>query len=142
MTPYERIGGAPSVRALAQRFYAIMDELPVAQTVRAMHGPDLSSSAEKFYLFLSGWLGGPNLYVERYGAPFLRARHLPFSIGESERDAWLACMRQALEETVGEHELRVQLFDAFAGLANHMRNRAEAPSSAGATSPGGTIGSP
>ncbi|THF66105.1 globin [Pseudothauera nasutitermitis] len=127
LTPYQMIGGEPAVRALVDRFYQLMDELPEAWGVRRMHAEDLSGSAEKLFLFLSGWLGGPNLYVERFGPPFLRARHLPFSIGAAERDQWMLCMRQALEEIVSDAEARDHLLRAFTGLADHMRNRVEAP---------------
>ena len=126
-TPYERIGGEAAVRALVRRFYNLMDELPEAWGVRRLHAEDLGGSEEKLFLFLSGWLGGPNLYVERFGPPFMRARHLPVSIGVAERDQWLLCMRLALEECVCDAALRESLYGAFAGLANHMRNRAETP---------------
>jgi hemoglobin len=127
LTPYALIGGEPAVRALVARFYQLMDQLPEAQGVRNMHAEDLAGSAEKLFLFLSGWLGGPNLYVERFGHPFLRARHLPFAIGVAERDQWMLCMRQALEENVADAALRTRLLGAFGGLADHMRNRAERP---------------
>lgn len=126
-TPYELIGGEATVRALVKRFYALMDSLPEVSTLRAIHAPDLSDAEEKLYLFLSGWLGGPNLYVDRFGPPFLRARHLPFSIGVAERDQWMHCMRQALAEHVADEALRAKLLTAFSSLADHMRNRAESP---------------
>ncbi|TVT54899.1 MAG: group II truncated hemoglobin [Azoarcus sp. PHD] len=124
-TPYDEIGGEPTVRALVTRFYQLMDDLPETYGIRKMHAEDLSGSAEKLFLFLSGWFGGPQLYVERFGPPFLRARHLPFSIGTSERDQWMMCMTQALEETIADTDLRARLHDSFSALANHMRNRAE-----------------
>lgn len=130
LTPYEQIGGEPAVRALVKRFYELMDALPEAWDVRRMHAEDLSGSEEKLFLFLSGWFGGPNLYVERFGPPFLRARHLPFSIGAAERDQWMLCMQQALEEIVGDSDLRGSLLQSFTALADHMRNRAEAPPAA------------
>jgi hemoglobin len=122
-TPYERMGGADGVRLLVHRFYQIMDELPEAYGIRKLHPSDLVASEEKLFLFLSGWLGGPPLYVERFGHPMLRRRHLPFPIGESERDQWLLCMQMALEEQVEDTVLREGLYDAFAQLADHMRNR-------------------
>jgi hemoglobin len=127
LTPYEQIGGETTVRTLVKRFYRHMDETPETWGIRRMHGDDLSGSEEKLFLFLSGWFGGPDLYVDRYGPPFLRARHLPFAIGEAERDQWLECMRQALDESVPDTALRAQLDQSFAALANHMRNRAEIP---------------
>lgn len=130
MTPYELMGGEPTLRALTARFYQLMDTLPQARVIRAMHPSDLSDSTEKLYMFLSGWLGGPSLYIERFGHPFLRARHMPFAIASNERDAWLDCMQQALEETVADAALREQLTTAFAGIADHMRNRADSPAGA------------
>ncbi|PKO54385.1 MAG: globin [Betaproteobacteria bacterium HGW-Betaproteobacteria-21] len=124
-TPYDQIGGEATVRALVTRFYQLMDDLPETYGIRKMHAEDLSGSAEKLFLFLSGWFGGPQLYVERFGPPFLRARHLPYSIGTSERDQWMMCMTQALEETIADTDLRARLHDSFSALANHMRNRAE-----------------
>ncbi len=122
-TPYERIGGAETIRSLVQRFYQLMDELPEAYGIRKLHPKELQGSEEKLFLFLSGWLGGPQLYVEQYGHPMLRRRHLPFPIGETERDQWLLCMKMALEEIIQDAGLRDDLYAAFAQLADHMRNR-------------------
>ncbi|NMG33683.1 globin [Azoarcus sp. TTM-91] len=127
LTPYEQIGGAPVLRALVDRFYDLMDSEPETWELRKMHPEDLGGSREKLFMYLSGWLGGPNLYVERHGQPFLRARHLPFSIGVAERDQWMRCMRQALDDFVSDPHLREKLHAAIAGLANHMRNRPETP---------------
>jgi len=124
-TPYEALGGAEKLRALVDRFYLLMDTQPEYYAIRKLHPQDLSGSAEKLYLFLSGWLGGPPLYAQKFGQPFLRARHLPFPIGVSERDLWLACMRQALQEEEVEASLAAALADAFAKTADHMRNRTE-----------------
>jgi hemoglobin len=104
-------------------FYDVMDEAEVAAGIRAMHPPDLTSSREKLFLFLVGWTGGPPLYVERYGHPMLRARHLPFPIGQSEAEAWVWCMDQALDEHEMPDELREYLRERFRAVAGHMRNR-------------------
>lgn len=130
-TPYELLGGEPVLRALTSRFYQYMDVLPEARTIRAMHPADLDESTEKLFMFLSGWLGGPNLYIERFGHPFLRARHMPFSIASPDAAAWMLCMRRALEDTVADAGLRSQLDNAFSGIADHMRNTADAPPHAG-----------
>ena len=127
VTYYERIGGAAVVRALVDRFYDLMDALPEAGPVRAMHPSDLALSREKLYEFLSGWLGGPALYIEKYGHPQLRARHLRVRIGPSERDQWMLCMRQALDESVADAHLRRELTDAIGRIAEHMRNDAPFP---------------
>ena len=122
-THYQRIGGAAQVRALVVRFYQVMDELPETYGIRKMHAPHLQSAEDKLYKFLSGWMGGPQLFVEEYGHPRLRARHLPFAIGNSERDQWMMCMNRALEEVVSDVALRRELSEAFTKVADHMRNR-------------------
>ncbi|MFN5745940.1 MAG: group II truncated hemoglobin [Methylococcaceae bacterium] len=125
LSPYEHLGGAAVLRDLVTRFYRYMDELPEAGGIRAMHGRDLADAEGKLFMFLSGWLGGPNLYWEAFGHPRLRMRHLPFSIGASERDQWLACMGRALDDTVSDPALRASLYAAFSQTAQHMINRAE-----------------
>ena len=122
-TPYELLGGDAKVRELVTRFYDLMDSEPGFAGIRGLHKPDLSPAREKLYLFLSGWLGGPQLYTERFGHPMLRARHLPFSIGVPERDQWLACMGRAMKETGVAEDLRAQLAQAFFKTADHLRNR-------------------
>lgn len=122
---YDRIGGADKVRALVHRFYELMDELPEAYGIRKLHADSLQGSEDKLYKFLSGWMGGPQLYVQEYGHPMLRRRHLPFPIGASERDQWLMCMDTALAEVVQDETLRRELSDAFAKVGDHMRNRVE-----------------
>jgi hemoglobin len=122
-THYDLLGGEAAVRALVDRFYDLMESLPEAAAVRALHPQDLSGSREKLFKFLSGWLGGPPLYVQEFGHPMLRARHLPFPIAEAEREAWMRCMTQALEEQVADPLLRSQLIGSFQRTADHMRNR-------------------
>ena len=122
--PYNKIGGEPTVRALVDRFYDLMDELEeVQQPLRAMHAKSLKASREKLFLFLSGWLGGPQLYVEKYGHPLLRARHIPFSIGTVEAEQWMYCMRQALSDVVEDEVTRAFMDRQLTRLASHMRNR-------------------
>ncbi len=124
-TPYERIGGDAAIRKLVDRFYELMDELPEAYAARKIHPADLTESGNKFFDFLSGWLGGPQRYIEKHGHPMLRRRHLPYAIGPQERDEWLLCMKLALEETVGDAPLRDALYEQFVQLGEHMRNRGE-----------------
>lgn len=123
LTHYQRIGGADKVRTLVQRFYQIMDELPESYGIRKMHAEDLQQSEDKLFKFLSGWMGGPQLFIQEYGHPMLRRRHLPFAIGTAERDQWLLCMKKALDEVVDEADLRNELLKAFVGVADHMRNK-------------------
>ncbi|HRH81973.1 MAG TPA: group II truncated hemoglobin [Thiobacillaceae bacterium] len=123
-THYQRIGGETQVRRLVDHFYDHMDELPEAWGIRKLHAQDLSGSRQKLFEFLTGWMGGPQLYVEKHGHPMLRARHLPFPIGDEERDQWLMCMRLALDEVVPDEALRAELYAAFVKVGDHMRNRA------------------
>ena len=124
-TPYERLGGEESVRELVDRFYDLMDEQGDVTKLRQLHAKNLKVSREKLFLFLSGWLGGPDLYVQKYGHPRLRARHLPFSIGIEERDQWLYCMKRAMQQMGLEEVLQNELESAFSRTADFMRNRAE-----------------
>ena len=124
-TPYERIGGQAGVRRLTRRFYALMDELPEAAPVRAIHGPSLEGSEQKLFEYLSGWLGGPQLFIEKYGHPMLRRRHFAAPIGPAERDAWLLCFRRAFAETVTDPVLATAILPQIEALAHHMQNRAE-----------------
>jgi len=121
--PFDTLGGEGSVRSLVDRFYDLMDlELRFAG-LRALHPTDLSGSRDKLFWFLCGWLGGPNHYIERFGHPRLRARHLPFAIGSAERDQWMACMVQAMQEEGIEAAMADRLQAAFQGTADWMRNR-------------------
>ena len=119
---FEWIGGEAKVHALVERFYDLMDLEPAYKELRAVHGSDLASARQKLFWFLSGWLGGPQHYIERFGHPRLRARHMPFKIGLVERDQWLACMDQAMGEVGLDEELRARLREAFFGTADWMRN--------------------
>ncbi len=124
-TLYAKLGGDAGVRALVGRFYDLMDQEPAYAALRRVHGSDLAHARDKLYWFLSGWLGGPNLYTERFGHPALRARHQPFSIGTVERDQWVACMAQAMRELGVDATLQAQLARAFFRTADWMRNRAD-----------------
>ena len=124
-TLYDAIGGDPTVRALTNRFYELMDTLPEAAACRALHPADLSASREKFYEYLTGWLGGPPLYTEKRGHPMLRRRHFAAAIGPRERDEWLLCFTRALDETVSHPQLRATILEPVTRLAHHMQNRDE-----------------
>ncbi|AFI84754.1 group II truncated hemoglobin [Methylophaga nitratireducenticrescens] len=124
-TPYERIGGESAVRKLCHTFYKIMTETPQTQLIRSLHPQEIQLSEDKLYMFLTGWLGGPPLYTEKYGHPKLRSRHLPFSIGIEERDQWLYCMTEALNTMDLDPLFTTQLMSSFAQTADFMRNRQE-----------------
>lgn len=122
-TPFALLGEEPGVRALVDRFYDLMDLEPAYAGIRALHPTALDSSRDKLHWFLCGWLGGPDLYIQRFGHPRLRARHLPYAIGLAERDQWMACMMQAMQEQGVEQTLAQRLTEAFFGTADWMRNR-------------------
>ena len=122
-TPYDWIGGEEKVQQLATRFYDLMDLEPGYKELRAAHGSTLDDARQKLFWFLSGWLGGPDYYQERFGHPRLRMRHMPFSIGIQERDQWVACMDQAMGETGVPEALRTRLKASFMNTADWMRNR-------------------
>lgn len=122
-TPYQRLGGEEVLHELVERFYGYMDTLPEAAPIRAMHADELAGAKSKLFKFLSGWLGGPDLFMQEFGHPRLRARHFPFSIGVPERDQWLTCMRRALDDIQLDGPFREALYEALARTAHHMINR-------------------
>jgi len=124
ITPYQQIGGQQAVLTLVEKFYINMDTFPQASGIRKMHAEKLDSAKQKLFKFLSGWLGGPDLFVQEFGHPRLKMRHFPFAIGPLERDQWVLCMQQALREIEMDATLRESLNQAFYDLASHMINRA------------------
>ena len=126
-TFFEMLGGeatgTENIRNLVETFYDIMDSDAKVVALRAMHQPDLTEAREKLFMFLTGWTGGPQLYIERYGHPMLRARHLPFPIDESARDQWMYCMIKAMHQLNFEDELMKKLASQLYGVADFMRNK-------------------
>ena len=124
---FDLLGGEPEatnqIRAIVEAFYDVMDTDEKAKTIRLMHPEDLTSSSEKLFMFLTGWTGGPQLYTDRYGHPFLRRRHLPFKIGEEERDQWIYCMTKGMLNLKMEEEKIKALLNALYPIADFMRNQ-------------------
>ena len=121
---FEVIGGASVLLQLVDCFYDLMDLEPEFARIRALHPTTLEGSRDKLYWFLSGWMGGPDLFVERFGHPRLRARHLPYAIGIEERDQWLRCMAWAMQDMQVDEALQQRLMESFYKTADWMRNRA------------------
>ena len=121
-TPFAWIGGESQVHALVDRFYDLMDLEPGYTALRAAHGTELANAREKLKMFLTGWMGGPQRYTEQFGHPRLRMRHMPFAIGVRERDQWLACMAQAMQEVQLPEALQTRLQESFFQTADWMRN--------------------
>ncbi|MFG1461869.1 group II truncated hemoglobin [Xanthobacter sp. DSM 24535] len=132
---FERVGGAVVIDRLVEAFYRRMDELPEAQEIRAMHAPDLATTKNVLKRYLCEWTGGPKLYSAERGHPRLRQRHMGFKIGSAERDAWLLCMRGALNETVADADAREEIDAALTKLADWMRNQADNPHDSGHARP-------
>ena len=120
---FELIGGAEKLRELVDRFYDLMDLEADFADIRALHPATLDGSRDKLYWFLSGWMGGPSMYIERFGHPRLRARHLPYAIASSERDQWLRCMAWAMQEVGVDENLQLRLMQSFYDTADWMRNK-------------------
>ena len=125
ITLYEAIGGDETVRKLVRRFYELMDTLPEASRCRELHPPSLEGSERKLYEYLTGYLGGPPLYTEKYGHPRLRSRHFMAEIGPAERDEWILCFRRAMGETIEHPKLREIIWAPIERLAFHMQNKEE-----------------
>jgi hemoglobin len=125
-TLYLAIGGDDTIRKLVRRFYELMDTLPEARACRAIHAPSLASAEEKLYEYLTGYLGGPPLYTEKYGHPRLRSRHFVAPIGAAERDGWMLCFQRAMDETIEHPKLREIIWAPIERLAHHMQNKDEA----------------
>ncbi|WP_105265693.1 group II truncated hemoglobin [Pseudoalteromonas sp. T1lg76] len=121
-TPYELMGGEKGARALANRFYDIMASDAYAKPLYDMHPQPLDRIRQVFFEFLSGWLGGPDLFVEKYGHPRLRQRHMPFPVTAELRDQWMYCMNKALDMEVDNPVLREGLRQSLTQLATHMIN--------------------
>ena len=120
---FDWIGGEAAIRTLVDRFYDLMDLEPGYAALRTTHGATLADARDKLFWFLCGWMGGPQHYVERFGHPRLKARHMPFKIGILERDQWLACMDQAMGEVQVDADLRARLRESFFQTADWMRNQ-------------------
>jgi hemoglobin len=124
-TPYELVGGSDAVRALAERFYEIMSEREPA--LAHLHectpeGAVARGPRDRFAMFLIGWLGGPEDYVQKHGHPRLRMRHARVEVNVAMRDAWLRCMTAAMDERGITGDVRAFLDARFAEVADFMRN--------------------
>ena len=121
-TPYYRIGGEEKVRELANRFYDVMENDTYAAELLSIHPQPLDRIRHVFFLYLSLWLGGPDIYQQEFGHPRLRARHLPFTVSPALKEQWMYCMRKAMMTTVSDVALAQKLLQALDQLAEHMIN--------------------
>jgi len=123
-TAFELVGGEEKLRALVDRFYDLMELEPEFAGIRAMHPASTDGSRDKLFWFLCGWMGGPDHYIERFGHPRLRARHLPYAIASNERDQWLRCMAWAMQDVGMDEDMQQRLMQSFYQTADWMRNQA------------------
>ena len=125
MDPYTLLGGRDAVLALAERFYEVMSDKEPALARLHPCTPDGRVAREprdRFAMFLVGWLGGPDDYVQKHGHPRLRMRHNRVAVNVAMRDAWLRCMQAAMDERGITGEVREFLDGRFAEVADFMRN--------------------
>jgi len=120
---FQAAGGIEGIVRLVDEFYDQMCIRDDAKTIRSMHADDLSESREKLALFLSGWLGGPKLYREKYGPIRIPAAHGHLDIGIQERDAWLLCMQKALDLQPYQEDFKRYLLEQLFVPAERSRNR-------------------
>ena len=120
---YDLIGGDKVIKAIAHEFYQQMQQRPETQSLLSIHKAPIAQSEQKLYEFLSGWLGGPQLYSKKYGHPALRATHMPFVIDQSMRDQWLISMQAAVDKCIKKPEHRQAIIQAISTLADNMRNQ-------------------
>lgn len=124
-TPYELLGGNETIQKLVDAFYPKVYSDP---RLAPLFDDDMETIKEKQRMFLTQFLGGPSLYSDVYGHPMMRARHMPFEITPSRAEAWLECMRSAMDEIGLEGELRDYFYERLKLTAYHMVNTDE-PSS-------------
>jgi hemoglobin len=122
-SPYARIGGEAGARSLVKAFYDLVDNDPVGMPLLSMHnkGHGVAHAREAQFEFLSGFLGGPQLYAERHHHSNVRTMHAHLSIGSVERDAWLLCMEKALRKVNVEADTRLFLMNHFTRVAKALR---------------------
>lgn len=116
---YEQIGGAEGIDQLVNSFYDHVEKDPI---LRPLFPADFDEVREKQKWFLTQFFGGPPLYTEKKGHPMLRARHLPFTIGQEQAEAWLRCMSKALDDQGISGKLREHMWSRLSMTAYHMIN--------------------
>jgi hemoglobin len=124
-SPYQRIGGEAGVHRLVNAFYDVVENDPVGAPLMIMHnrGHGIAHAREAQFEFLSGFLGGPQLYAEHHGHSNVHKMHEHLAIGIAERDAWIACMEKALHALAAEPGIRKLLMQHFSRVAEALRTR-------------------
>jgi len=120
---FQAAGGEEGIARLVADFYDAMDRLPEAAGIRAMHPADLGVSRDKLARFLCGWLNGPKRYQEKYGSISIPGVHAHLAVDTAARDAWLACMVEALDRQPYADDFKRYLFRQLSVPAERVRNR-------------------
>lgn len=123
---YLMAGELAGLTQLVDSFYEHMNRRPEAKSIRAMHPANLSLSREKLVCFLSGWLGGPKLYAERFGSIHIPTAHRHLDVGVEERDAWISCMQKAVDEQPYERAFKEYLMGQLNIPAERIRQACNA----------------
>ncbi|MFN8021710.1 MAG: group II truncated hemoglobin [Acidimicrobiales bacterium] len=121
-TMYDLLGGADGLHRIVDRFYDAMDDDPLYAPIRSMHQTDLGPIKQGLFEFLSGWLGGPPLFVQRTGGVCITGAHAPYAIDARARDLWVRCIDGAMADAGVADRYREALMPAFTGMAEMLRN--------------------
>ena len=120
------LGEEQGIKKLVNDFYTQMENDPKARECLLVHELDegrvTQEAKDKLFYFLSGWLGGPNLFVQKFGHPMMRKRHLHVKITEVEKKQWLYCMQHALDKTKLKKSQKQQMLNSFTALAMRIQN--------------------
>ena len=118
---YKMAGEIAGITKLVDEFYKIMATLPESKKIREMHPKDLSESRKKLSYFLSGWLGGPKLYLDHYGPINIPSAHKHLAVGVEESEAWLLCMQKAIDLQAYEDTFKTYLIEQLRVPAERIR---------------------
>ena len=119
-TMYDLLGGEAGIRRIVHAFYDHMETDDEFAPIRAMHAADLSPMRQGLFEFISGWIGGPPLFIQRKGSPCLTEAHAPYRIDQSARDQWLECMRRAMADAEVASRYQEALLPGFESIADML----------------------
>lgn len=122
---YDRLGGENGIRALVEAFYDIVEKEADGQLLHILHlrGHGVAHARIEQVNFLSGFLGGPRLYVEKYGHSNVRKMHEHVEINSEARDAWLKCMAMAIDRIALTADIKEALMTHFTRVATMLKNK-------------------
>lgn len=121
---YDLVGGEDGVRRLVETFYDIVETMPEGAPLHILHlrGHGVAHSRIEQFDFLSGFFGGPRLYLERHGHANVRTMHAHVEINPEARDAWIKCMSMAIDKIGLPPETKAQMMEPFKRVAQLLVN--------------------